>query len=184
MENSDDFSDTGEADLQTCKNCQLQFLMGEKGSSEALSLCSISVEKRKTAADPPHFQACCCGCGEDTSSSQHYCSDTGKRIFSFGGKIYYILYIYIIYIIYYYIYTLMKGFNSSGQCKGCAAIANSAEIKATAAPSASLTAAPSAAPSAAPTAAEEAPLVPLSEADNLSLLFANDPEAVTIKNLL
>ena len=40
MENSDDFSDTddqqGEANLQTCKNCQIQFLMGEKGSSEAL----------------------------------------------------------------------------------------------------------------------------------------------------
>ena len=104
MENSDAFSDTddqqGEANLQICKNCQIQYIMGEKGSSEALSLCSECVEKRKTAADPPHFQACCCGCGGDTSSSQHYCSDTGKRIFAFSSEValevrYTIYYIYI-----------------------------------------------------------------------------------------
>ena len=49
MKNSDDFSDTddqqGEANLQICKNCQLQYIMGEKGSSEALSLCSECVRK-------------------------------------------------------------------------------------------------------------------------------------------
>ena len=37
MENSDDFSDTddqqGEANLQICKNCQMQYIMGEDGSS-------------------------------------------------------------------------------------------------------------------------------------------------------
>ena len=85
MESSSDLSD---AELQgsqvvSCGNCHISYIRGEKGSSEALSLCSECVELRKKAADPPQLQACSCGCGGDTLSSQHYYSDTGKRIFSF-----------------------------------------------------------------------------------------------------